>query len=157
MNLQILKKSKIPPAVGDIFALQLAQIPGNFYFGRVVKTDAKVGGFNNTILVYIYRSSSPSKTSIPPLAPHNLLVPPMATNALPWCKGYFETIENRSIAKSDLLSRHVFRDAFRKKLFDDHGRETTATPEPIGIFGLHSYQTIDDEISRALGVPLSSL
>jgi Immunity protein 26 len=156
MNLKVLKKSRILPAVGDIFVLQLGPLPDRYFFGRVVKTDAKVGGFNDTIPIYIYSTTSPSKTIDFPLTPGDLLVPPVATNRQPWNKGYFEMIGHQQLTSTDLLPRHVFRDPLRKRLFDDCGREVTSFDGLIGTDGLHSYQTIDYEISRALGLALFS-
>lgn len=154
MNLKVLKKSNKAPAAGDIFVFQLIQLPEQCYFGRVIRTDAKVGGFNDTILIYIYRTSSKSKYDIPALSPTDLMAAPMATNRLPWRKGYFENIVNRKIKPADLLALHAFRSPLRDRIYDDNGFEVAPTTGLIGINALHSYQTIDDEISKALGLPL---
>lgn len=154
MNLNVLRKSRIVPTAGDIFVFQLLPMPGRFFFGRVVRTDAVVGGFKNTVLIYLYKDTSPAKREIPALLPGNLLVPPLATNTLPWRKGYFESVARKPLSKGDVLERHVFRDAMRKRFFDDSGREIASASGLVGSYGLHSYKTIDDEISKALGLPL---
>ncbi len=151
MNLEVLKRSRKKPQPGDIF---VARLPGRpFVFGRVIRTDATVGGFHDTILVYFYRASSDDKSSIPELSRDDLLIAPLATNARPWTMGYFETVGHSALVQSDVRPVHSFRDALRGWFFDDNGcRQETAT-EPIGTYGLHSFQTIDDALSDALGVP----
>jgi Immunity protein 26 len=125
-----------------------------FFFGRVIKTDAIVGGFKNVTLIYVYKKSAKSKDKIPELSLKDLLVPPMGTNALPWRKGFFETLANAPVKSSDMLKSHVFRNVLRKRLINDTGQVVTGEFDLVGSDGLHSYQTIDDELSEALGLPV---
>jgi hypothetical protein len=128
---------------------------GLFLFGRVISTDANPLGVRGGILVYIYRARSRDKAAVPELVPTQLLVPPMITNKLPWTEGYFEHVENRPLTAEDRLPRHSFRDT-RGWFFDERGNRLSGPTEPVGQWGLHSYRTIDDEISRALGIPLAA-
>lgn len=84
----------------------------------------------------------------------DLLVPPMITNRQPWLKGYFEALENHPVGRLDRLVQHCFRDS-RGWLFDEQGTRLMSAHEPVGEWGLHSYRTVDDEISKALGMPLA--
>lgn len=154
MNMRVLKKSKVPPLVGDIFAYQMTASPDRYFFGRVIRTDAVIGGFKNTILVYFYKRSSRDKAFIPDLICTELLIAPIATNALPWLKGYFELVRKSALEDMDILPNHCFRD-FRGKFFDSDGLPLTKPVEPIGEYGLHSYRTIDDALSKAMGIALS--
>lgn len=154
MNMRVLKRSRKAPKAGDIFVFQLDVQPDKFWFGRVVSTDASVGGFHNTILIYIYNVNSPSKNDIPLLKPDKLLVPPMATNRLPWSRGYLETVDNRPLSQQDLLPAHHFKD-IRGRYFDDKGNEVLNPISMAGVYGLDSYQTIDYYVSKALGIPPS--
>jgi hypothetical protein len=52
----------------------------------------------------------------------------------------------------DVLPQHCFQDS-RGWYFDEQGNRLHAAVEPVGQWGLHSYRTIDDEISKALGIP----
>lgn len=144
-----LRQSRRPPSVGDVFVIQPKGQPD--YFGRVVRTDTNVGGFEKAILVYLYRASAESKTDVPELRLDELLVAPFATNRLPWTRGYFETVASQPLAPSDLLSVHCFRD-FTGKYFDEMGRTLSRPVEPVGEFGLQSFRTIDDLVSDALGM-----
>jgi len=77
------------------------------------------------------------------------------TNRLPWSKGYFEFVENRSLGPTDVLPQHCFKDDVRWGYRDERGDRLERPVEPGGEWGLHSYRTIDDEISKALGIPLA--
>jgi len=150
-NLRVLKPSRSRPAVGDVFAMQLPD--GRYVFGRVARTDAKAGfGPPNAVLIYVYRDRH--ETKAPPeaseLSPDRLLISPLMVNRLPWSKGYFETVASRSLSEGDVLDQHCFRD-WTGKYFDDRGNQLPGPIEPVGDYGLHSYRTVDDQVSDALG------
>ena len=73
---------------------------------------------------------------------------------VPWSKGYFEFLEHHDLGAMDRLRQHSFRDS-RGFLFDEQGARLTKEVPPVGQWGLQSYRTIDDEISKALGIPLA--
>lgn len=153
MNLAVLKISRKVPKAGDVFVLQ--PLGRDFYFGCVIRTDATIGGFKNVILLYIYDITSPTKNPVPQLSPLRLLIPPKGTNRRPWTMGYFETIAHKVLLPQDVLSQHCFYDPLRKGYVDADGRERTTRFEPCGFDALDSFRTIDDAISRALGIPLA--
>lgn len=125
-----------------------------FLFGRVIAVDANPLGIGGGILIYIYKERSQSKAPIPKMTVSSLLVPPIITNKQPWSKGFFETIGNVPIAEKDRLDVHCFRDS-RGWYFNEQGARLPAKSEPVGEWGLHSFRTIDDAVSIALGIPLS--
>ena len=152
MNLVVLKKSRRRPKVGDIFVLLASD--QLYLYGRVIATDVNAGGFPGSNLIYIYSSRSKVKHSVPVLQRGQLLVPPIMTNNLPWVRGYFEFIENKPLLTMDRLRQHCFRDS-RRWYFDEYGNRLQQAVEPVGDWGLHSFRTIDDAISKALGLPVS--
>lgn len=155
MNLSELQKSSAQPKAGDVFVFQLRALPDRYFFGRVMRTDVSFGPLKNMPMIYLYRTNQATKLPVPALSKTELLTPPIATNALPWSKGYFETVASIPVHKDDLLERHCFKDS-RGRFFDDDGRPTTPVASlPIGDYGLHSYRTIDDAISKALNIPLA--
>lgn len=152
MNLALLTKSRHVPTIGDTFVMRPPD--GRFLFGRVIDTDANPLGVGGGALIYVYRVRAPAKLPVPELLRGELLVPPMITNRQPWSRGYFEHVENRPLTSMDRLPRHCFRDA-RGWYFDQTGARLDGPTEPVGTWGLHSYRTIDDEISKALDIPLA--
>jgi hypothetical protein len=152
MNLQVLTKTRRDPEVGEIFVMRPPD--AQYLYGRVISRDANPLGVGGAVLVYIYRVRSSDKTPVPELLRGQLLVPPMMTNKQPWTKGYFEHIENRPLAPVDRLAQHCFKDS-RGWFFDELRNRLSAAVDPVGQWGLHSFRTIDDEISKALGIPLA--
>lgn len=152
MNLRVLKKARRPPQVGDVFAMLPPD--GDHLFGRVVSVDAAVGAFRPCILVYIYRARASRKEEVPRLDPSSLLMPPVMTNRLPWSLGYFETVGRTPMGDGERLHQHCFRD-LRGWYFDEYSNRILQPVEPIGEWGLDSVRTIDDKVSKALGIPLA--
>jgi len=150
-NLCVLKRSRKKPQAGDIFTFQLQQLPEVYFYGRVVKTDTKIGNIDNVILVYIYKKTSSDKLQIPDLCLEDLMIPPKGINALPWAKAYFETISNRPIAHKDTYPIHCFKfvDPLSGiKYFDEYGNKLTECLEPCGDWGMGGYLTIDYAASK---------
>ncbi len=107
------------------------------------------------ILIYVYRrcfvSREPPDRSL--LSCNDLLVPPMMTNRLPWSRGYFETVGYWPLDTDDVLPQHCFFSPVRGRYFDEAVNELPGPVEPVGDYGLHSYRSIDDAVSEALGFP----
>lgn len=156
-NLRVLKPSRKKPREGDVFAMQLVD---QFLFGRVISTEARWAlgqGADPAVLIYIYHDPSTEK-DVPErssLRPDRLLVPPVMTNKLPWSRGYFETLTNITLESDEVLAQHCFLSASRGRYFDENGADLGGGVEPVGDYGLHSYRTIDDQLSHALGIPLA--
>jgi len=153
MNLAVLNKTRRTPEAGDVFVMKPPD--GQYLYGRVIATDANPLGVGGGLLIYVYRARSEAKTPPPALDRDALLVPPMMTNNQPWTKGYFEHLENRPLTPMDRLAQHCFKDDVRGGYRDEHGNRLPAAVEPVGVWGLQSFRTIDDEISKALGIPLA--
>jgi len=126
-----------------------------FLYGRVIDANANPLGVGRGVLVYIYRARSRQKLEVPVLLRDQLLVPPMMTNAQPWTKGYFEHLYNQPLKSGDRWPQHCFRDNLRSIYRDENGNRLERATGPVGQWGLHSFRTIDDEISTALGIPLA--
>jgi hypothetical protein len=157
-NLRVLEKTKRKPESGDIFVFQLVNTPDRYFFGRVVATDTTIGGITEfgVVLIYLYRTSSPDKLTIPDLKVSDLLVPPIGTNTVPWTKGYFELVQQGQNKAEDLLPQHCFFDLARRCYFDEYGNRLPGNPTgPVGNYGLSGIGSIDIQVSKALGMELS--
>lgn len=153
-NMKVLKKTRKKVNLGDIFSFQILE--GKFHWGRIVSLTANVGGFDDCVLIYIYATTTKDGQTVPSsLNVDDLLLAPIATNELPWKKGYFQLVDNQELTNTDLLAVHCFYDVLFKKHFDDAGNQLDKPYEPCGISGLDSYLTIDDKISEALGLELA--
>lgn len=149
-NLNVLKRSRKAPRAGDIFALQPVGHP--YYFGRVIRTDTKIGA-DNSILCYIYDAPSADKANVPVLKRDRLLIPPFGTWRGSWYEGFFETVDHRELQPDDILPRHCFWSLIRHVYFDEDRNRLSEPFEPVGIFSVFTARGIDERISKALGIP----
>lgn len=153
-NMRVLQPSRKGLAAGDLFVLQM---PDDLYsFGRVIRTDARIGTMDKVILLYIYKPRFETKAPPPraALSPDDLLIPPVLTNRLPWSRGYFEVVERRPLEAGEVLSPHCFRVAGPARIYYDEACNRLPEPvEPVGDYLLESFRTIDDRISHALDFP----
>ena len=150
-NIKVLTPNRKKVRPGDIFVLQIRN--DEYIFGRVVRTDGTVGGgWNQAILIYIYNAIADDKNNIPDLDKSNLLVPPILTNKVPWLRGYFETVAHRPLVDEEVFHPHCFYSYSSCRYFDEYGQELPYRVEPCGERGLHSFRTIDDAVSKALGI-----
>lgn len=151
--LQVLKPSRKKLLEGDIFALRI--LDGPYMFGRVIRVAENGGPMRvGFLLIYIYKATSDDKHVIPVLCREDLLIPPQPVNRLPWSRGYFEVVAHCPLTENDVLPVHCFK-RYRKGFVDEYGDPLPDRVEPCGIYGLSSYRTIDDDICRALGIPLA--
>ena len=149
-NFQMLKRTRRAPESGDVFAFQHKLFPDKYFFGRVAATDTRLGNLDGgVILIYVYRTSAPSKSSVPLLKVVDLLVPPIGTNKIPWTSGYFELVATGENGPQDLLSQHCFADG-RGSFVDEYGVRLAEPIGPIGFYGLSGLLSIDNQITKAL-------
>ena len=153
-NIRVLNPSRRRLQTGDIFAIGLPD--DTFMHGRVIAVDlprerAPMPGAN---LIYIYAAKSDStQPPLESLTPKVLLVPPLFINRLPWSRGYFETVDHQPLREDDTLPSHFFWDALRGKYVDERGKVVDFVPRPpVGDWGLHSFRTVDDLVSEAIGI-----
>ena len=150
-NLQIFSRSRKQPKAGDVFAMQLPD--DRYVFGRVISTEAHAApAMPGGVLISIDRTRSEAKEvpSVEEMRTDRLLVSPIMTNRLPWTRGYFEPLANIPLADDDVLAQHRFR-RWDGCYDDENLSELSRSVEPVGDYGLHSFRTIDDEVSDALG------
>jgi hypothetical protein len=158
-NIRVIKPSRKKPIPGDYFVVQFPN--DDYYFGRVISDQARwtiAKDANFAFLVYFYGGASRTR-ELPQSGtsrPGNLLVPPLMINRLPWSRGYFATVGNVPLQDSDILPVHCFHDLTRNVYRDENGEILAGPVKPTGIYGLNSYGSVDDALSRILGFPLAS-
>lgn len=129
-----------------------------FVFGRVVRVNVRVGSFEDGILVYLYQHRAGSK-DLPErkeLGTNELLIPPVIVNRIGWTRGYFETVGNIPFEEGEVLKQHHFFDPVHGRFVDLDGSPVPGELDPVGIFALGNFRTVDDDVSEALGIPHSA-
>lgn len=153
VNLEKLKSSRIKTKPGDIFVFRPKG--HDYFFGMTISVEAKIGGFKDCVLIYLYNVHSKDKYQMPELNKNNLLVSPIITNYLAWSRGYFETVGYKPLSKDDLLQPNCFHCKVFNAYFNEHGDKLDKAYEPVGIYGLSGYMGIAVKISHALGIPVT--
>lgn len=147
--------SRKPPRVGDVFVMKIS---GGFIRGRVVSTSARSDLFSDAdrVLIYVYSGASVdgSIPAVHEMSPPKLLIAPAMTNAMGWRKGYFKTIGRIDLTEDQKLPRHVFRNLSSGEFYNEFA-EPVEAPVQLNLVGdqaLESHVTVEDAISRALGM-----
>lgn len=154
-NFMQLRKSRHKPAPGDIFAGNI--LGKRWVVGRVIRAGFAHGTTRNCVLLYIYRSQPSDMQKIQtPILP-DLLIPPMfmLSNML-WTRGMVTHIRTSQLQVNEVLPRHVFRSMTVHKYVDEEGNPVSPPfcDEIVGVDAYRGWGSFDDEVSRALGVPL---
>lgn len=165
-NLELLTKSVNRPQTGDVFVFRPRD--REYYFGVVVNSDIwLVDRFGNVVdsadwdvvLVYVFDQHSPVKNEIPSLDIDKLLLAPLMLDVWCWRAGYVESVGTVDLREIPLLPQHCFVQVplfpdQEEYFVDEYGRRLSHRIEPCGIYGLAPFRGFDDEISRALSIPL---
>ena len=151
INMRFLKKSRKQPRTGDVFVFQM-KTQNHYHYGRVIRTDTRIGNLDNVIMVYIYKNTSSIKERVPELKKEDLLIPPVGIFSNLWTKGFFETIENRPLTSDEVHKKHCFHDLARDWYFDESGERLKGRIEPCGTDAVTGYGALDQKVSRALGM-----
>lgn len=154
-QLQTPSRKKVLP--GDIFSMKL---PEGYLFGRVIATNAKSSRWDepHLHLLYIYKGirKTVADFQIDDFRPPQLLIPPVITNRLGWSRGVYETVGHAPLETADRLEQDVFLRPGSQDYWDENAnpiKESAVKDKSMaGVHGLHSYMTIENEVSVALGL-----
>lgn len=126
--------------------------------GQVSSIDGSIGPITNVVLIHVFSneySFVPSIRTFDDRKEFLALIPPECTNNLPWSRGYFQTLGVRPVVKPPNAYPHALYDPSERRYFDEYGQLIEHPPLLRGFRGLGSYRTIDDAVSKALGIPLA--
>ena len=154
-QLQSPSRKKVVP--GDVFSIKL---PEGYLFGRVIATNAKSSEWDepHLHLLYIYKDihKTAADFQIDDFRPPQLLIPPVITNRLGWSRGVYETVGHIPLEDTDKLERNIFKRPGHTDYWDENANPVD---EPlvkdrsvVGLQAVHSYMTIEWEVSVALGL-----
>jgi hypothetical protein len=155
-NLSVLKRTRGPPAPGDVVALHVRD--KGWLFGRVVNPRAKTDPLERpweAVLLYVFKGIAPAPVPPPSLPVANLLLPPQLVAPDPWMRGYVRFIENRGFLPGEVLPTHCFlyKGRTTPTYIDEHGWVLPSRIEPCGRAGVTLVRGLDEGISEALGIP----
>ncbi|MCC5619692.1 hypothetical protein LC605_32640 [Nostoc sp. CHAB 5836] len=154
-NLMIIRKTRHKPANGDLFAGNI--LGKRWILGRVIESNFTRVGSDRCVLLYIYsrKFDNPFDVSFP-IEPLLILPPILMTSNMMWTMGYFFYIQNKKITNDEIIGRHIFKSMSINKYVNECGQkmEEPGAGELVGEDAFYGWASLDDEISRALGVPV---
>lgn len=155
LNMMLLKHSRKKPQDGDIFAMSYEV---GYLFGRVMLAEIPNGRpMPACSVVYIYEEIAPDMNpDISLLTPGRLLIPPQVIHHSMWRMGLFETVSHVDLVGGNFLPQTCFRDNVIAPFVDLYGNPVEDCYEPCADWGMNSAASLDDEISRALKLPVVS-
>ena len=152
-NLQIQRPFRKQLHPGNVFCLRYAQ--NLYFFGRIIALGVVFGGFPGGIRVHVYRKKSDSEVIPQGLIESDLLIAPQHINRLGFSRCYMPVVGNIPLCAADTRSDVCYYDAVRSRFVDESGQVLDRRRAIVGEYGMGNYRTMDDQISRALGLPLA--
>jgi hypothetical protein len=145
------KRSKRRPKPGDIFRVDLTT--GQTVWGRILTLDARVESISGLALLYFFRPRPAAEGAPASLPVSELLFRPVLTNKLGFSHGYFTIVDNRPFTSDERLATHCY-EWLDETFHDETGAVLQTATEPLLSSCVRSYLTIEDEIAKALGIPV---
>ena len=146
------KKSRRPPAPGDLFRFEFND--GRSFWGKVLhsKANPQIAHQDNSPqdkaslwIVVVYSDETRRQ----------LIVGPKIINRLGWLHGYFETTGNEDVTESEKQCMRYWRDPWRYYEVDWETEKSEVIEKPdtpwIGFLASGNYLTLESDVLRALG------
>lgn len=144
-----LKRSKIPPAAGDVFVFSPRE--GIYFFGKVLEDNIRHRTrdvtFDGKSVVFLFKTKSRVKDGsnfVPDYS--NLFSKPMIVDASYWTKGYFETVAHQDISVEEKKLKYGFYNSLKPKIFHADGSDFDGTPCFVGIYGISTIMAVAIEV-----------
>ncbi|MBY6188608.1 immunity 26/phosphotriesterase HocA family protein [Marinobacter hydrocarbonoclasticus] len=136
--------------VGDVFQLEFPE--SRFVVGRVMSLSASAGGFDDCILIYVYKTEFTMAEVPEDLDSCSLLCQPLFINRLGFSRGYMPVVGHVAITDLSRRSEWCFHSIPFNKFFDEQGVELDSSTDYVGTWGLSNYLVLDDLVSERLGI-----
>lgn len=146
-QLQVIKKKRIYPQVGDVF--QVKPSKDIELYGVVVNNHINNINGDDLILVLIFKDKASIKKSINNgVKCDDLLIPPQIVGKEYWAKGYFYNIEHYHETLN--IDNYGFYSIGKGKFFDEYGNEIDGEPQLLGIYAVATIIGIAGKINQEL-------
>ena len=146
-QLQVIKKNKVYPEIGDIFIVNpKADI---YFYGVVLNNHINNINGDDLLVVLIFRQNVDVRKSIDnKVKEADLLIPPQIIGKEYWTRGYFYNVGYYK-GMIDVES-YGFYSVGKGKFFDEYGKELTKQPKLLGVYGVATILGIAGKINQEL-------
>ena len=144
-QLQVIKRKRIYPEIGDIF--KICPYANMEYFGIVVNNHVNNKNDDDLIVVFIFKSGIDIKQTIKNgIKKEDLLINPEIVGKEYWARGYFFNVDHIEIQ----VNNYGFYSIGKCKLVDEYGNEILEEPYLLGTYGVATISGIAYGINQEL-------
>lgn len=144
---ETIKRSKIYPQIGDVFAFQPK--PGLFYCGTVVNNHIQNKNGNELIVVFLFDKHFNSIELITADGGDDdlgIMVGPLIVTSQYWKSGLFYNVGKKDVIKYDYGFYHILGEFWS----DEYGTKLHSEPKYKAMFGLYTIFGVSREVNKWL-------
>lgn len=146
-QLQVIKRSRAYPEIGDIFKIN--PIENLEFFGIVLNNHINNINGDDLLLVLIFKQNIDiSKSLADGVSEDDLLIPPQIVGQEYWSRGYF--FNAGKFDKPLDIADRGFYSVGKGKFFDEFGNELAKPPRLLGTFGVATITGVAKKIRQEL-------
>lgn len=146
-QLQVIKRKRIYPEIGDVFQLQAVQ--DITLYGVVVNNHVKNLNGDELLVVLIFKPHLNLREVIREgIANDDLLISPVLVGREYWARGYFYNIDH--IDHVSLIKNYGFYNIGKRQYVDEYGNRLLNEPELLGAYGVATAWGIAMEVNQEL-------
>lgn len=146
-QLQVIKRKRIYPEIGDIFKIN--PINDIYFYGVVLNNHINSINGDDLLLILIFKQDIEINKSIGNgVSEDDLLLPPQIVGHEYWARGYFYNIDHYDELLN--IEDYGFYSVGKAKFFDEYGKELLNQPRLLGTFGVTTISGIAKKINQEL-------
>lgn len=146
-QLQVIKRSRAYPEIGDIFKIK--PIADLELFGIVLNNHVSNINGDDLLLVLIFKQNIDiSKSLADGVSEDALLIPPQIVGQEYWSRGYFYNVGKYD--KPLVIADYGFYSVGKGRFFDEFGNELSKQPRLLGTFGVATITGVAKKIRQEL-------
>lgn len=147
IQLQIIKRSREYPKIGDIFKINPKD--NIFLYGIVVNNHINNINGDELIMILIFKEGIDIKGCIKNgVSCDDLFLPPQIVGKEYWTRGFFYNIEHYN--DTICIDNYGFYSVGKRKIYDEFGNELNEEPQLLGVFGVATIKGIAYKIYTEL-------
>ena len=144
-QLQVIKRKRIYPEIGDIF--QIRPCDNIEYYGIVVNNHINNTNGNDLLVIFIFKSGIDIEQSIKNgVKKEDLLIDPEIVGKEYWTRGYFYNVGHTEIKENE----YGFYRIGKCKFVDEYGNDIYKEPYLLGTYGVATISGIAYGINKEM-------
>lgn len=144
-QLQVIKRKRIYPEIGDIF--QIHPRENVDYYGIVVNNHVNNNNGDDLIVIFIFKAEVDIENAVKTgVKREDLLIDPEIVGKEYWTRGYFFNVGHTEIKEN----KYGFYSIGKRKFFDEYGNEINKEPYLLGTYGVATISGIAYGINKEM-------